>query len=646
MTILIFIFYLQLLFIFRYRTKNDSFLLSTIKTGLSVSFIIFGVTSFLDIFNSINRPSILFIWIVLNIISVIYLIYNFPEENFNLQNEKRKLITKLLQLSTIKKITLLIVGVFIITLFIQGITYPPTNWDSLTYHLPRIIQWINHGSLEYYPTHIVRQLYQPPFAEYAILQTIMLNKNDFFAFGVQFSYYLLVTFTVIEITSYFNDKANIRWIAGVLCLFIPEAVLQATSTQNDVVVSFFIASSILFLLLILKKPTTFNFIFLGVSIGLAFLTKALAYVYLPVFVVMFLFFFVKKNYKRWEKRYFIGGMLTLLIVFSININHFQKNYELCHNIMGTDPKEDKEYKLEDRSLRGIFSNIIKNISLHIDPFYVGNLGNQIAEKTHLIMNFDLNKKGMNYIDSKFSSSPSWLNHEDTQPNFLHLLLGFISFITIINVIKRKKTEYYKISYYFLGIIASFLLFNYLLKWQPWNTRIHLPLFFLLIPALTILNVKIKPNINLIYGAIIILIPYSFYLSIFNYSRPFISKVNLTSSIKCSDNRFKKYFSNNIVDYVEYKTIVQKTISTGSKNIGLHMHSDSWEYPLYYPLFINKNKMENILVKNYSRKYPTLNFKYNFIISNLKNTSTFKLNHYTYYNLTPNNNKIWLYKLQK
>ena len=645
MTILVITFYIQLLIVFRFKVKSDSFLLATIKTGLVVSFTIFCITSFLNFFNKIEHFSFVISWLLLNLIPSVFLLKNTSSIKQTIKITYERFILKLRQLTFLKKIVLFIVSVFLTLLFIQGLIYPPTNWDSMTYHLPRIIQWINHRSLDYYPTHIVRQLYQPPFAEYTILQTIILNKSDLFAFAIQFIFYLLVTFTVIEITSYFSNKSNVRWVAGLLCLFLPEAVLQATSTQNDVVVSFFIATSILFLLLILKNPSIFNFIFLGISIGLALLTKALAYVYLPVFVGLFLMLFIQKNYKTWKKSYFIGGVLTLTFVFSVNINHFQKNYTLCHNMMGTDPKEDKEYKLEDRSLRGISSNIIKNLGLHLDPFFVGNLGNKVVEKIHILMNYDPNKKGMNYVDTKFSTYPGWQNHEDTQPNFFHFLLGFTALFSLGLVFGRKKREYYTISFYYLGVIVSFLLFNYLLKWQPWNTRIHLPLFFLLIPAIAILCSSLKLTLNFTYVIILFLIPYSFYLSVYNYSRPFITKEKLTSSITCSDNRFKKYFANNIGDYMEYKNMLLM-INPTSKNIGLHVHSDTWEYPLYYPLFENKNTLENILVENYSAKYPTLIKRYSYIISNLKNVKTINLKHHTYYNLTPKNSRIWLYKLQK
>ena len=645
MTILLITFYIQLLVIFRFKVKSDSFLLSTIKAGLSISLTIFCITSFLNFLHKIDPFSNLLSWLIVNLIPFIFLLKNNANIKPLVGNTLDRYILKLRKLTFLKKMVILMIALFTSLLFTQGLLYPPTNWDSMTYHLPRIMQWIQHGSLAYYPTHIVRQLYQPPFAEYAILQTVLLNKSDLFAFAIQFMYYLLVTFTVIEITSYFSKKSNVRWVAGLLCLFLPEAVLQATSTQNDVVVSFFIASSILFLLLILKTPSILNFIFLGVSIGLALLTKALAYVYLPVFVGLFLVLFIIKNYKTWKKSYFIGGILTLVIVFSVNINHLQKNYALCHNIMGTDPKEDKEYKLEDRSIRGISSNIIKNIGLHLDPFFVGNLGNILVEKIHIILHYDVNKKGMNYVDTKFTTYPGWRNHEDTQPNFLHLLLGFTAIISIVFVFLRKNTEYYTVSYYYICILVSFLLFNYLLKWQPWNTRIHLPLFFLMIPAIALLITQFKIKSKIIFIATIILIPYGFYLAIFNYSRPLITKERLTSSIKYSDNRYKKYFANKLSDYDEYQNIRQK-INPTAKNIGLQIHSDAWEYPLYYPVIENKNKFENILIKNYSAKYPIKINTFAYLISNLENGRTFKLNRHTYYNLTPKNTKIWLYKLQK
>src|SRR5580765_7656827 len=41
----------------------------------------------------------------------------------------------------------------------------PTTWDSMSYHLARVAHWAQNHTVAFYPTHIVRQLYQPPWAE-------------------------------------------------------------------------------------------------------------------------------------------------------------------------------------------------------------------------------------------------------------------------------------------------------------------------------------------------------------------------------------------------------------------------------------------------------------------------------------------------
>ncbi len=45
----------------------------------------------------------------------------------------------------------------------------PNNFDSMTYHLPRIEHWLQNKNLSYYPTSIIRQLDSNPFAEELIL---------------------------------------------------------------------------------------------------------------------------------------------------------------------------------------------------------------------------------------------------------------------------------------------------------------------------------------------------------------------------------------------------------------------------------------------------------------------------------------------
>ena len=54
----------------------------------------------------------------------------------------------------------------------------PINPDSMTYHLARVAHWAQSRSVAFYPTHIIRQLYQPPWAEFAALHLFIFAGGD------------------------------------------------------------------------------------------------------------------------------------------------------------------------------------------------------------------------------------------------------------------------------------------------------------------------------------------------------------------------------------------------------------------------------------------------------------------------------------
>ena len=47
-----------------------------------------------------------------------------------------------------------------------GLWAYPNNWDSMTYHLTRVEHWMQRQTVIHYATNNVRQVSQPPLAEY------------------------------------------------------------------------------------------------------------------------------------------------------------------------------------------------------------------------------------------------------------------------------------------------------------------------------------------------------------------------------------------------------------------------------------------------------------------------------------------------
>ncbi len=632
--------------IFPESSKTKAFL----HAGILLSLSVLGVTEVLNLFKSFNNFAFTSIYISLILILSIFLFKNKKNVQQVIGSDINALKSRFKTANLFFKISFFGITGLLIIIITQGILYPPNNWDSLTYHLPRVIHWFENNTLQNYATPITRQLYQPPFAEYFILNIFAIDQNDTFFFGVQFFYFILSAIGVYAITTKFTTSIKEKNLALLFSLTLPEAILQASSTQNDIVNSFFILIITYLYLEIVSTPSRKNFVFLGVAIGIGILTKALVYVYIAPITIVFiiLYFWKQRDNTNIVSITLQGILITLAIIVTININHSKENIELSGSIFGTDKQEQLDYALPKKNAISITSNVIKNIGLQLDPFFINNLGNRLIEKTHLVLNYDVNQLGNNYMNTKFSCNPTPENHEDTQPNFIHLLLiiATISITFISFLLKKERNK--QLALYIITIVLSFILFCTIFKWQPWNTRLTLPIFYLFIPIIPIVLTKKKLGYLITYTLFALNIVYCFKICVYNYSRPLITKEKYTSSIKLSDSRSKKYFSNNLEYYKDVQIIKAYLKKHKVKNLALDLHLDSWEYIFQNDFNKDKIHLTPINISNLSHKYlvkiKKTNFEY--IVSSKQNDTIFNFNNKKFINLTSNNKSFWLYKLKK
>ena len=106
--------------------------------------------------------------------------------------------------------------------------------------LPRIEHWIQNRSLDFYLTAIDRQLMLPDFAETLILQLRLLSGGDRLDNIVQWlagaGSVILVGRIALALGASRRGVALARLTAATL----PIGILESTSTQNDLVVTFFL----------------------------------------------------------------------------------------------------------------------------------------------------------------------------------------------------------------------------------------------------------------------------------------------------------------------------------------------------------------------------------------------------------------------
>ncbi len=621
-----------------------SFDFSFLKSTLILSGLIVFSTEFLSLLHCFNFNGVGIFWISIITFEIIihkqkkinfFYCFNHFKKNISIFFSSQKLTYKVLLIS---------ISILLVLILVQGLIYPPNNWDSMTYHLPRVMHWIQNESTNNYATNITRQIYSPPFSEYSIAQIIILTGNDKLSNTVQYFYFLSAIVACVLILKLFTKNIKIISLLVILSATIPEAILQASSTQNDIVHSFFVLSTLYFGLLTIKNSKVDNFFFSGLSAGIGLLSKIIAYFYIPIILIFLSIVLIYKNYNRLlfviKKLSFIA-----LIIIIVNSAFTLKKIHFNNQISGTTQDIDKGITFEKYSPTILLSTDIKNICLHFDKFFVRDLGNKVAEKSHLLLNLNINEPGTNVFDYKYDATHDWKNHEDSQANFIHLLLFFVAILAFLRMLIQGKRKIISIESTLLIIL--FLQFNFLnliIRWEPWNSRIHTPLFFEINLFIVLIFKDFQRMKFMQYSVLILCICYGLFLSIFNYSRPFITSKKYTSSIQINDTRYDKYFTNRMWVKDEYSSFVNLLNKEEKKiNVGFISHIDGWEYPIQVVQFNKPNiHFDYIKINNSSVKYLKKK-KYKYIYSSYLNKKLLYYNNNKFENIFTKNKNIFVYE---
>jgi len=494
--------------------------------------------------------------------------------------------------NTIKsnKIIVLVSLLFFLLLFIQGILYPPNNWDSMPYHMARIAHWVMNESVYPYPTHIYRQIYQPPLSEWIIAQVCILTKADYFANDIQLLFLIASLGVINQIMLLWNQSNRRRIIAICIAYTTPSVFMQATSTQNDIVVSFFLLSTIFFLIDYFKRFDISSAIYIVLSIGLAIVTKGTALVYL-IPIISFSFYFLWKAFSQKQinlGKFSLHFCLIATLSIAIAFPHYSRNYSLSGDVFGA---SDDHYFNKNITLKSTGLNLLKNIANHTSTPITSNITNQIVEKTHLILKIPINDKNYSYKGIHFKLN-TWNHNEDEVSNFLQIVL-FAGVIVFLIVHWKKKEALLIFSTLFC--LLMFCLFSFLLKWQPWHMRLQVPLFIMAsIPiALFLDHFSLKKIVSPILGIAVV---YCLILGVLNPNRPIIKNTKQAKLV----TRFDNYFIAMPSYEKEYKILSYKLKS--KTPVKWDVHGNTWEYPIYYDCYKFKRKaFKSINIQNQTKK---------------------------------------------
>jgi hypothetical protein len=562
-----------------------------IRQSLLFSAVVFGffvtvITEILSVFTLFNSTSLISLWLALDLITIAVYIKKHPALGLTLlrilsDDNRTSLRSKSLLIQLIG-ITLSALGIGVVALVAA-----PNHSDSMEYRLVRVMHWLQNSSVYHYPTHNIFQLYQNPWSEFTIAHFQVLSQSDIFAASVQYFSLLGCLIGTSLIARELGSKLPGQIVGSVFCLTIPMGILQASSTNSDYVVSLWLTIFVYLILRTVQYGTNLVYLLgLGVTLGLAILTKGTVYIYVFPFCLWLLIWGVRHYaLKVWQPISIVG-----IITIAINSGHYLRNFLLFGSPLGAPGGE----LIQQIKPTFVISNTIKQLALHADivryfridsifPPLLGKL-NKAIDIFHGIIRVDLNEPLL--TSPKFGDFyvPSISFNEDNAGNPLHLLLIAVAFVLLfLNQRMPKRSLHFT---YALVLVAGFLLFSTLLTWSPARCRLHLPFFVLYSGFVgSILAASFRYKYVALLSALML-----------TFSSPWITK-NATRPMWAESNifntsRMEQYFKTQPELFPLYADSALELESMGCQNVGLYFENISFEYP-FWRLLARHHKTINI-----------------------------------------------------
>ena len=572
------------------RASGFSWRESTLAAAVVWGLLLTIITEALSAFEALSYMTILASWLLSDAALAVLYLWFFMDRTI--------LSVSVRPVASASLLFVLPIGFIVSLTGLIAFVAPPNNWDSMTYHLGRVVHWIQNHNVQHYPTSIDRQLFMPPWAEFAITHFYVLSGGDRLSNGVQWFSMLGSLTGVSLIAKQLGGSKESQLLAALIAACLPMGILQASSTQTDYVVTFWLVCFVFYVLLILeliKSQSTFwpHTIFAGISLGLSFLTKPTAYFLAAPFLAWLFLSLARKLGLRSVKILLAISVIAVVI----NLGHYIRNLEVFGAPLGP-PSVTSGVTNVSVITHGEFSQVISRFASSlirntaIEMATPSSKGRRIVEvaveKLEILLRLERDDRGFRL--------PSGQNHEDTAGNPIHFLLIILCVAALFGAAKRGRTPI--VQYYVLSLFTAYLVFCFFLGWNIWITRLHLSLLVLWSAAIAIaLSGTVLARVRT-YIVVLLVVASQFAL-LYNDTRPLLGGKNIFVM-----PRFEQYFRNRPYLYPQYVHAAFLLKDKLCSQVGFLSQGDSWEYPLWVLLEmgpISSLRIEHFRIANQSAK---------------------------------------------
>lgn len=464
---------------------------------------------------------------------------------------------------TVKAVVAIFIGLTLVITFAAGLLLPPNNWDSMTYHLSRVMYWDQHDSLVFYPTHNVRQLYQPPLAEWIAYLGYKLDlETDRGLFLIQWLSYLGCLSLSWQVVSKLDTKAVYKWLALGFGSSIPMAVLQASSTQNDQVLAFLV---LYVAVRLFSAATILDFVRIGIVASLAIMTKGTAFFMLSGPAIIFLL----TRYRVLKVKLIAAGATGIALGLLVYLPQIIQNQQHIGHPLGIDKAEAAIYSNEQYYPNLLLNNLMRNVGMHLSvPGMV-----ELSTKAQTVVIETLTQTSVNdtrisFPDLKYEAP--YATQEDYATNLIALAFILFSLQFVFKEVKSILTHQLVLS----GLV-SMVVFACLVKWQVWHSRLHLPIFWMATSSavIVVLNRR-QPAKIWVLGLLALLSGLGIFFGLKNDRRQLGNPKHWVAT--GWDSYYAADRDDQLNDWHQIKSLLEKENVT---SVGLYLNGDQWDYPI-------------------------------------------------------------------
>ena len=216
---------------------------------------------------------------------------------------------------------------------------------------------------------------------------------------------------------------------------------------------------------------------------------------------------------------------------------------------------------------------------------------------HRALGIELDAPGTAFRNLPFELDPAWRN-ENTVGAPLHIALVAFSLAALVMGYRRRASRAHLL--WAASGVAAFLLFSLVLRWQPTQSRLMLPLTLLWAPLVGVVlgSFGRSAPVTAVFFA---LLAGSVPQVLANEFRPLVGK----SSIFVTE-RADEYYNSRPRERAQALAVIDRLRQSSCRNLGLATSENSFEYPLWALLAVPSGdwRFEHVNVLNETGRRET------------------------------------------